>query len=163
MLREVEEEISLPPPTRKGQGLEDALRRAVRTHPFGMARHILRHPRTFVLHDVRVWAIGASASDLSRIRQRLDGIREGGMEGLHRENDVLSGPHAVLYADAVREAIRILPPWPPQANPLPTALTKRRPSRRRWRVHPSPSLEGRALPKGIVCEGGVVRFLRDLA
>ena len=128
-----------------------------------MARQVLRHPTTSVLHDVRVWAVRGSAPDLFRIRPEVEGLKEGGMHGLHHEDDVLAGRYAVLYADAVREAIRALPPPLPQADPVPIALSAKRSSRRRWRVHPSPNLKSTARPKGIVCEGGVVRFLHDRA
>ena len=163
LLREVGEEISLPPASRRNQGLEDALRRATEAHPFGMARQVLRHPTTFVLHDVRVWVVRGSASDLFNIRPKLEGLIEGDVHGLHRERDVLGGPYAILYADAVREAIRTLPPPPPQADSVPTGLPVVVPTRRRWRVHPSPNPESKARPKSVVCEGGVVRFLHKRA
>ena len=163
LLREVGEEISLPSPRRRSHGLEDALRRAVETHPLGMARQVLRHPTTSVLHDVRVWAVRGSAPDLFNIRPKLEGLVEGDAHGLHHESDVMVGPYAVLYADAVREAIRALPPPPPQTDPVPTGLPADALTRRRWRVQPSPSLKNKARSKSVVCEGGVVRFLHKRA
>ena len=96
-----------------------------------MARQVLRHPTTSVLHDVRVWVVRGSASDLFNIRPKLEGLIEGDVHGLHRESDVLVGPYAVLYADAVREAIRALPPPPPQTDSVPTGLPVVLPTRRR--------------------------------
>jgi hypothetical protein len=46
---------------------------------------------------------------------------------------------------------------------MPVVLPARKSSRRRWRAKPAPSLKSTAWPKGVVCEGGVVRFLHDRA
>jgi hypothetical protein len=49
------------------------------------------------------------------------------------------------------------------SSTMPVVPPARKSSRRRWRAKPAPSLKSTAWPKGVVCEGGVVRFLHDRA
>ena len=167
LLREVEEEISLPTPEGRGQGLEDALRAMVQAHPHGMARQIVIHPTTLEPHDVRVWAIRGSRRDLLNIRQRVEGTREGGMPGLHHEDDVLAGPHAILYADAARAAILTLPEAPALRESQDVASSSRGPTgqyRYQRPTHggggPSPAANGTRRVRTIVHREGFLRALR---
>ena len=84
------------------------------------------------VHDVRVWAVRGSKRDLKRIRPKLEGLIEGDKHGVHLERDVLEGPHAVLYAEAVRSAIDSLPRAPQSSSAGLNARTAER-SRWRWR------------------------------
>ena len=97
----------------------------------------------------------------------MEGTREGGMPGLHHEDDVLAGPHAILYADAARAAILTLPETPALRESQDVASSSRGPTgqyRYQRLTHggggPSPAANGTRRVRTIVHREGFLRALR---